>query len=127
MCAISRRGVGPVPALPKHLSNKKESVSLKLVFTRGGNPAGNPDMKALGESGVGAAALAAAGRTRKAEGGAHPPGGWTLKEEEAVSQEGEVTKYEVAYEEYKIATARSMDAFVKKANTLGYTWPRFGL
>ncbi len=50
-----------------------------------------------------------------------------FQEEEAGRQACEATKgqgYEVAYEKYKSATSRSMDAFVKKANTLGYTWPR---
>jgi hypothetical protein len=61
------------------------------------------------------------------KGGAHKRGGWTEAEEDAVRRACETTKgqgYEVAYEEYKRATSRSMDAFVKKANTLGYTWPR---
>ncbi len=57
-------------------------------------------MKAIGESGAGAAALAAAGRKRKGQG------------------------YEEAYEVYKRATARSMDAFVRRAGLLGYTWPK---
>ncbi len=114
--------MGPVPAHPKHLSNKKGSVSRKLVFTRGGNP---NHMQALGELGVGGAASAAAGQERKTEGGTHQPGGWTLKEEEAVRQTCEATKgqpYEVAYEEYKRATSRSMNAFVHKAKELWYTW-----
>ncbi len=73
------------------------------------------------------AANAAAGRKRKAEGGAYRPGGWTLKEEEAVSQACEATKgqgYEVAYEEYKKAMTRSLGAFYQKAAALGYRWPR---
>ncbi len=100
-------------------------VSRELVFTRGGNAGGNPDMKAVGESAAGGAANAAAGKKRKIEGGAHRPGGWTLKEEEAVRQACEATKgkpYEVAYEAYKGAAARSMDTFVKRAGLLGYTW-----
>jgi hypothetical protein len=111
MCAISRRGVGPVHVHPKNISNYKGGVSRELVFTRGGNPAGNPDMKAVGEPGLGGAAFAAAGRKRKAEGGTHPPGGWTLKEEEAVRRACEATKgkgYEEAYEVYMRATARSL-------------------
>ncbi len=54
MCAIARRGMGPVPAHPKNISHHKGSVSRKLVFTHGGNPdsPGNPDMQAVGESGV---------------------------------------------------------------------------
>jgi hypothetical protein len=84
-------------------------------------------MQAVGESGVGPAANAAAGKKRKIEGGAFYAGGWTLKEEEAVRQACETTKgkpYEVAYEEYKRLTARSMSAFTNKAGLLGYTWPR---
>ncbi len=56
----------------------------------------------MGESGVGAAARTAAGKKRKAAGGAFHAGGWTLKEEEAVRHAYESTKgqgYEVAYEE----------------------------
>ncbi len=78
-----------------------------LVFTRGGNPAGNPQWQAVGESAAGGAAAAAA----------HIAGGWTLKEEEAVRQACEATKgkpYEVAYEEYKKATSRSVSAFVSE-------------
>ncbi len=74
---------------------------------------------------MGGAASAAAGKKRKIEGGAHRPGGWTLKEEEAVKQACEAMKgqgYEVAYEEYKRVTARSMNALVHKARQLGYTW-----
>jgi uncharacterized protein YukE len=47
--------------------------------------------------------------------------------EEAVSQACEGTKgqgYEVAYEEYKRATSRCMNAFIIKAKELGHTWPR---
>ncbi len=32
--------------------------------------------------------------------------------------------HEVAYEEYKKATTRSLEAFYKKAKALGYRWPR---
>ncbi len=84
-------------------------------------------MKAIGESGAGGAANAAAGKKRKIEGGAHRPGGWTLKEEEAVRQACEATKgqgYEVAYEVYNKAYARSMEAFYQKAKAPGYKWPR---
>ncbi len=87
----------------------------------------NPDMQAVGESGVGGATSAAAGKKRKAEGGTHHPGGWTLKEEEAVRQACEATKgqgYEVAYEVYKKAYARSLEAFYQKARALGHRWPR---
>jgi hypothetical protein len=81
-------------------------------------------MKALGEAGVGSAASAAAGKKRETEGGAYRPGGWTLKEEEAVRQACEAAKgqpYEVAYEVYRKATLRSMNSFVRKAKELGYT------
>jgi hypothetical protein len=84
-------------------------------------------MQAVGESGVGAAARTATWKKRKAAGGAFHAGGWTEAEEAAVRQACEATKgqpYEEAYEEYKRASARSMDAFVKKAGKLGYTWPR---
>ncbi len=127
MTAISRRGMGPVPAHPKHISNNKGVVSRELVFTRGGNPAGNPQWQAVLESRAGTVASAAAGQKRKAEGGTHQPGVWTLKEEQAVRQACEATKgqgYEVVSEEYKRATSRSMNAFITKAKELGYTWPR---
>ncbi len=78
-----------------------------------------------GEHAVQGAALSS-GKKRKAEGGTHQPGGWTLKEEEAVRQACEATKgrpYEEAYKVYKRATARSMNSFVKRAGLLGYTWP----
>ncbi len=47
--------------------------------------------------------------------------------QEAVRQACEATKgqgYEVAYEVYMRAAARNVNAFVIKAGTLGYTWPR---
>jgi hypothetical protein len=48
------------------------------------------------------------------------------EEEEAVKQACEATKgrpYEMAYEVYMRATARSVNAFITKAKELGYTWP----
>jgi hypothetical protein len=74
------------------------------------------------ESGAGTVASAAAGKKRRAEGGAYLAGGWTLKEELAVKQACEATKgqrYEVAYEEYKRITPRSICASIKKAEQRG--------
>ncbi len=48
-------------------------------------------------------------------------------QEEAVRQACEATKgqgYEVAYEVYKKAYARSLEAFYQKARALGHRWPR---
>ncbi len=56
----------------------------------------------------------------------HPVVNVTVEQAAAVI-DGEAMKgqgYEEAYEEYKRATARSMDAFVRRAGLLGYTWPR---
>ncbi len=54
-------------------------------------------------------------------------GGRTLIEEQAVRQACEASKgqgYEVAYEVYNKAYARSMEAFYQKAKAPGYKWPR---
>ncbi len=84
-------------------------------------------MKAVGESGAGGVATAAAGKKCKIEGGAAKRGGWTEAEEEAVRKACEATKgkgYEEAYEVYMRATSRSMNAFIAKARELGFMWAR---
>ncbi len=85
MCAICRRGLGPMPAQPKSMSNHKGVISRQhdLVIHVFARP-GNPDVQAV--SGRGCVS-------------AHFAGGWTIKEEEAVRQACEATRggtYEVA-------------------------------